>query len=344
MKTKDTTIKKRLLLLTATCLLLVFPLILGEIYCRLFTRINFLDNSKGMFALGRYGKTYGNVPNFAGVSFGQKFVTDADGFRVSETNQPPNRASESILIIGDSVSFGAAVAEPQTLAGILAARVAPEFKIINASAIGYDTYDYQNVVNALVDRQPAIKKVWLFFCLNDVNEVSAQQIKRELNGARNPEESAEKSAGQTINDFLRSRSKLYLWLKNALRDTQLIYFENDLSQYRQDDADIAEALKPLAEIKAKLEQKGISFEVFVLPYEAQTRPNAPPEYLLPQHKVDRFLAENNINFYDLTAAFQQSAAPRLLFLYGDPMHLSADGHLLTADLVCAGLKEVCKMN
>ncbi len=345
MDKNNPTVHKKLLLLAATCLLLLLPIFFGEIYCRLFTRINFLDNSRGMFEIGKYGKTYGNTPNFQGYSFGQKFVTDENGFRMDEI-QPgqKNKAENTILIIGDSVTFGTGVPQNLTIAGILNSHVAPEYKIVNASAIGYDTYDYQNVVNSVIAQNSEIKKVLLFFCLNDVNDVSAQQIRRQINEARNPDQIAEKSTSQTINDFLRSRSKLYLWLKNALRDTQLIYFKNDFTQYQQGDDYISEALKPLSQMKTTLDVKGISLKVFVLPYEVQTRSNVLADYLLPQQKVDDYLKVNDIPFNDFTPNFQKQSSPNTLFLYGDPMHLSEQGNLLTANLVCADLKEVCKMN
>lgn len=311
----------------------------GEIYCRFFTNINFLENSREMFVADKYGESYGNTPNFQGISFGETFETDENGFRY-DSNFRQNAESAAALIVGDSVTFGPAVVEPETIAGII--RRNSDFKIYNASAIGYDTFDYQNVIAKVISQKPDIKKVLVFFCLNDVNNLSAKQIRKQVNTPQKTEEQTDDSVLRPVNDYLRSRSKLYLWLKNLLRDTQMIYFKNDLSQYQQGDKYVENALQPLSEIKKSLDARNISFEVFVLPYEAQLREGNPAEYLQPQQMVDAYLRKNNIPFADLTREFQKQPNEKELFLYGDPMHLSVKGSQLAANAVCAETKDICR--
>jgi hypothetical protein len=65
-----------------------------------------------------------------------------------------------------------------------------------------------------------------------------------------------------------------------------------------------------------------------MPYEAQVRTNEEAAYL-PQTLVDGFLRKNGIAYYDAAQAFVQSGLPPAsLYLYGDPMHLSEQGHRL----------------
>ena len=323
------------------CLLTVALLGAGEVLCRYFTRVNFLGNSRGMFTAARFRTSHGNTPNFHGQSFGGEFDTDADGFRFNPQFQitaAPN--ASAILIVSDSVGFGPAAAEEKTFAGILRRRLTAN-KIYNASVIGFDTFDYRNLVETVLPQKPDVKTVLLFYCLNDVSDVSAQQIKQQTAQEIN-EDATDNTPLRPVNDFLRSRSKLYLLLKNLLRDTSQTYFKNDLSYYQHGADAIEPGLQPLVEIKKELDAKNVELKVFVLPYEAQVRSNAPADFLLPQQIVDRFLEKNNIAHVDLTATFQHQEQPSKLFLYGDPMHLSEAGHQLTANLICTNLAGQCQ--
>lgn len=333
--------KPKLIAFFVSCLMIVVLLGIGELYCRWFTKINFLDSSVGLFASNRFGDSYGNTPNYKGESFGGLFYTDANGFRIEpEFRSTAADNSPAILIVGDSVSFGPAIRDDQTIAGHLR-RSLPNERIYNSSAIGYDATAYRNVVATLIPQHAEVKTVLLFYCLNDLTDVSSTDIKSQINDNGEIYATNDTSLVRKINDYLRSRSKLYLWLKNALRDTQMIYFQNDLASYQKSDKYIQDGLRPLAEIKQKLDAAGVSLKVFVLPYEAQLRKNAPANFLLPQQKVDELLKQNQIEYFDLTQEFQNSGDTHSLFLYGDPMHLSELGHELVAKKVCSTIPD-CK--
>jgi hypothetical protein len=334
MRGKKSGWKQKLLMLTVSTFFVIALIGIGEAYCRLFTRINFLDNSRGLFQYGRFGTTYGNTPNFEGISFGEIFYTDAEGFRIdpeSTSNTPVD--APGILIMGDSVAFGPALKDDKTIAGVLR-RSLPERKVINGAAIGYDTFDYKNAVSGIVAKHPEIKIVLLFFCLNDVNDASAQLIRSQK--VQEPEsEAASSSIPRKLNDYLRSRSKLYLWLKNALVDTQMAYFRNDLGSYQRGEENVNPSLQPLVDLDRLLKEKGIELKVFVSPYEAQLRPESPPDFLEPQRKITTFLSTNGVENYDATSEFQKHLPnTKILFLYGDPMHVSADGAKLLAGSAC----------
>jgi len=148
------------------------------------------------------------------------------------------------------------------------------------------------------------------------------------------------SIARRANDYLRSRSKLYLWLKNLLVDTQMVYFKNDLAQYQLGDENLRKAMQPIVDMSEELKARGVALKVFVMPYEVQLRPNTPADYLLPQRMLTSFLAENRIENYDLLPDFARSGTrPDGLFLYGDPMHVSAEGAKLIANKVCTTLPD-----
>ncbi len=340
--------KQKLILLVASSLSVIAVLLAGEFYCRRFTRINFLDNSRELFAANRFGQSYGNEPNAVAYSFGEKVYIDADGFRISEQEFAAKNAlvkaanGPAILIAGDSVAFGVGLKEEDSFAGRLR-RALPGETIYNSAAIGYDAFDYKTVVEAVVAQKPEIKTVVQFYCLNDISAGSAKKI-LQLTNQKNGIDAAPETEPddypviRPINDFLRSRSKLYIFLKNALRDTQLVTFKSDYERY-QTDATVEAALKPLGELEEELTAAGIRYKVFILPYEAQLRPKSPAEYLLPQKKAADVMRREAIDYYDMTPDFQKSGVPaQELYLYGDPMHLSAKGSALAAEIVARELK------
>lgn len=339
---KKSTWKHKLAAVLVSCFMIFVVLLLGEVYCRNFTRINFLDNSRELFVPNMYGRSWGNKPDFEGLSFGHKFHIDAQGFRTdpkSRAAAPPADAP-AILIVGDSVAFGAGVEDNETITEYLRPNI-PDRRLYNASAIGYFTHDYKNVIDTLIKNKPEIQTVAIFYCINDINDASAMQIKLAANSDEIPDpEPDKKSIPHKINQFLRSHSKLYLWFKNALQDTQLIYFHDDIRFYR-DDQSLKFGMEPMGEIKKMLDEKGVKLKVFLLPYEAQLRPESPDDFMMPQRKVIEFFKANNIDYYDLAPDFKKGGPPKQLYLFGDPMHFSPEGNKIAAAAACRNLGENC---
>ena len=325
-----------------SCFMIFVVLLLGEAYCRYFTTITFLESTRELFVPNVYGKSWGNKPNFEGFSFGRKFHIDAEGFR---TNPQSGSAAlpvdaPALLVVGDSVTFGAGVEDSETIPEYLRQNI-PNHRLYNASAMGYDTHDYKNVIDKLLKQKPGIQTVAIFYCLNDIKDVSATQIRLATSSDEIPDaEPDKKSFVHKINQFLRSRSKLYLWFKGAVRDSQLIYFHEDIKYY-YDDQSVKFGLEPLAEIKRSLDEAGVKLKVFVVPYEAQLRPESPDEFLMPQRMVSRFLESNNIDYYDTTPDFKKAGPSKALYIFGDPVHLTAEGNKIAAAAACRNLREIC---
>ena len=333
------------LISTAISILLIFLLIgAGEIYCRYFTRINFLDNSRGLFTYKRFGEAYGNTPNFEGISFGAKVFIDGEGFRYD-----PNFASSvpvdapALLLVGDSVAFGTGLTDDKTIAGDLRRRM-PATKVLNTAAIGYDTFAYRAVVEDRVAKHAEIKTVAIVFCLNDVIDASAQLIRSQNGLAAEEQPDPSRSVVRKTNDYLRSRSKLFLWLKNALIDTEMQYFQYDLEAYKKGEENVSAVLKPIVELNDELKSKGIALKVFISPYEAQLRPDLIADAHLPQKMITNILTRNGVENYDMMPDFAASPVDKkLLFLYNDPMHLSAEGCEIVAKDICKKI-EGCNAN
>ena len=342
--TVKTTPAQKVLLVLGSSLLLLVLLGAGELYFRYFTRINFQGTSRDMFIDRKFGNTYGNAPDYEGISFGAKVRTDQNGFRIDPTFRDPT-SNIAVLIIGDSVAFGPGVEESKTFVGRLR-RSMPNIRFYNSSVIGYGLHDYANVVEQFVPLKPEIKYVLLFYSLDDVSDVSAQQIVQAVSGPEQADQAAQdrlasleyrftsiQSAIYSLNIYLRSRSKFYLFLKDALTDPAMRYFKQALAEYQKENDHITESLRPLEAIAKELAARRITFEVFVMPYEAQVR-TIMQANLLPQKMVDGFLRRNSIDYYDPAEKFMNSGiSAEYLYLYGDPAHLSETGHHLVSEIV-----------
>jgi hypothetical protein len=349
--TVKTTPAQKVLLVLSSGLLMLVLLGVGELYFRLFTRINFQGSSREMFIAHKFGDTYGNVSDYEGISFGVKFRTDQNGFRIDPTFSDPT-SNVAVLILGDSVAFGPGVEESNTFVGRLR-RSMPNVRFYNSSAIGYGLHDYANVVDQFVPLKPEIKYVLLFYSLDDVSDVSAQQIVQAVSGPEAADQAGQdrfasleyrftslQSAIYSLNVYLRSHSKFYLFLKDALTDPAMRYFKQALAEYQKGNDHITASLRPLVEIAKKLAARRITFEVFVMPYEVQVR-SMMQANLLPQRMVEDFLRENEIDYYDPAEKFMNSGIiPEDLYLYGDPAHLSEKGHRLVSEIVSGELAKM----
>ena len=175
-----------------------------------------------------------------------------------KTSARPRRSSSSVI----PSAFGPAVEEGDTFAGLLRARFADR-RIYNSSVIGYSTPDYRNVIDAFLPRHPEVKAVVLVYCLNDISSASAQNIDRYLKSET--ENAPKQNLTETLrsftflsdaNDYLRSRSKLYLFIRHRLLATQTRDWKGLLPLYAEERAaDVEQSVRDIAEIAAVLKAR-----------------------------------------------------------------------------------------
>ncbi len=310
-------------------------LVLGEAACRLFSGIRFLGNSANLFIDNAYGPSAGNLRSSQAVSFGTKIYTDQYGFRIPPAGDNIGASYDyALLILGDSVGFGPGVSEEQTTAGLLRKNY-PGLKIYNSSVIGYATPDYQNLIEQFIPLHPEVKKVYLFFCLNDVSRQSAVLIDRLVksknsgSGYLNTAVDSLKQVNwvKQLNEYLRAHSKLYLLFKNILTNPQYRYWKADYAHYLDSNQQVfLRRMQPVAVIAKLLKQKNIDFTVVILPYEYQLK-HATAANRLPQDKIGAFLKQNNIRSIDIFDQFRKSGiTAEKLFLPFDQAHFSEQGH------------------
>jgi lysophospholipase L1-like esterase len=328
----------KLLALAASIMVVLALLGVGEFYCRRFMTVHFLDNSRNLFVANRFGESRGNLADGEAVSFGVRVYTDENGFRIDPQFRDP-RSDRAILFMGDSVGFACGVEEQQSAVGRLR-RSLTDVRLYNSSSIGYDLKNYKDIVDYWLPKHKNVKAAYVLMCLNDIYDQSAIEIRKSLGQA--PEDQVPKNLVslakrfvflQSLNDWIRSRSKLFIVAKSILSDTSLRYFAYDLEMYKHSEAYFVANMDTLRQIHERLHKDGIAFKVIVMPYEVQLR-SKDAAVLLPQAMITRYLREHDIPFVDTTEIFRNTGMrSKDLYLFDDAMHFSPAGHRVLADIL-----------
>jgi len=319
---------------------------IAELGVRMFSAVDLLGNSRDLFVANAYGSSNGNAPNTEAISFGQTVYTDPYGFRVPKGGVSEDaEKSEAILIVGDSVGFGPAVEEADTFAGRLRARF-PEKRVYNSSVIGYSTPDYRNVVDAFLPSHPEVTAVVLVYCLNDATSRISQKIDRYLKEERAdvPEQKLTEwfrsfTLLSDLNDYLRSRSKLYLFVRHHLLGTQTRDWKAVLQLFSEGNTpDVEQSVSDLVGIASVLRDRSIPFVLVISPFEYQLRKPEDPETQVPQRKLGDLLARAGVAYIDVRPYFDRALPSRDYFLAYDSMHFSALGHRVMAEVIAKALE------
>jgi hypothetical protein len=317
----------------------------AELAVRIFSSVDLVGNSRNLFVAKAWGKSHGNAPNVEAISFGARVYTDSNGFRVAQgADRNDDGRSEAILLLGDSVGFGPAVSEPETYAGLLRTRF-PAQRVYNSSVIGFATQDYRNFVEAFVPAHPEVSSAVLVYCLNDVTTTSARNIDR-LVGKDEP--AGEPSLTERLrswtwisdaNDYLRSRSKLYLLIRHRLLGTQTRDWKEVLRLYADGrEADVEQAVRDVSEVAELLKQRGIPLVVVIAPFEYQLRKPEDPDSQVPQRELTERMSRAGLEPIDPRPAFTADHPSSDYYLSYDAMHFSAAGHRVMADVIDQALR------
>lgn len=327
--------RPKVLAFSFSSLLVLLVLGAGEIFCRVFLDINLRKTSVEFVRQDANGFIVGNAPNATGTSFGVEVYSDANGYRVPQ-NYVARHADSSVLLIGDSVTFGVGVLEEQTFAGRLRSAF-PEREILNSGVVGYSIPDYVRLVNSDPAAQANVRQVYLFYCLNDFHSADVYEPRPVAPGAWPSIKRGIASAFVWINETLGPRSKLYVLVTGLTIDPSRQYYEGDAKGMEVSDEKFAQVAQPLVEIGRKIQGQGKSFAVVLNPYEMQVRPNSGADFR-PQDRMKAFLATNGIDVIDTRDRFLALDAPSKAFLFADPMHLSALGHEIVFDVIAQDLR------
>ncbi|TRZ93935.1 hypothetical protein D4R78_07375 [bacterium] len=314
----------------------------------LMPEINFVGESNYLIIENKYGKTFGYKPNVRGVSWGAELYTDNYGFRFDPQGAYQHKKDQSlpsVVILGDSVALGIGVPAKDAFVNLISQQVRG-YNFYNASVIMYGVSHYKDVVEQFVipnQRNLNIKEVFLFYTLNDINNLvplKGQEFIRQKSGFPEYKNIAGFVKKLTkiydFNPFLVSHSKLYLLLKKIFYDCSKTWFFYDYQEYRN-----AQRLRNLGDtmryIKDALSHEKIELTILVLPYEFQLRENN-RQYLLPQEVISAELNKIGVKNYDLYPAVyrlmkEKGFSSRDLFLFNDHCHPSVKGNAIIAQVV-----------
>lgn len=155
---------------TASCLLTLLAL---EIGLRLYGYNPFRDDTEFMFRASSYPAlkyeltpgAYGNFPD-------TDIKINSQGFRGPEPSSIP--PEQRVIVLGDSIAFGASLPWEATFSGLLQQRLRSEkrdVEVLNLAVAGYDTLQEIALLEARgLKYEPDL--VVIGFCLNDISIVA----------------------------------------------------------------------------------------------------------------------------------------------------------------------------
>ena len=287
-------------------------LVLGSIYDRRFP--------EAIIDVDRYGGSNGLVPGSSATVWGQDFHTDALGGR--STGQAINDSSKYWLYLGDSVGEGVGVND-STCAVSKAALEVGTSRVVNLAHIGHSTCDEWNVLRTWTDTCARVGRVTVLFTLNDVYGTATTS---ELPAVGDTD-----TLGR-LRRWLDKHCATYKLLKLFLLQGSDDYFRFDAQFYKEGDEHLGEAMNCLDLIAARCSERGIAFDVVMLPYRSQVEASTRVEQV-PQRMVGDHCRAAAIPFTDALSAFRAAGDADDLFLFADEIHLSAAGNRVLAQVL-----------
>jgi len=302
----------------ATVIILFLAL---EVTIRIFVpEIGPQGTTKSIVADSLYHSTHGLIPLSSGTTNGVPISVDQYGFRKSSTEIDTSKVSW--LFLGDSVTFGIGVEGDSTFSAIVQTRL-DSVNILNPSMSAYNINSYWNIFRCLVlenRHNLKISRVSIFWCLNDI---SSKVTDFEVPGGKI------RYFFSDFLTFLRIHSRLYYFIKTLVLDRPKSYFLFDRAFYDVERPEFQNALKTINRMNNLSQERHISFDLCLLPYEYQLR----EDDFRPQNLMKETI-KNRLNVLE---PFQnkrdKNFNSKIYFLYGDGVHLSNIGHKYFAEFL-----------
>ena len=264
-----------------------------------------------------------NRANNETIVFGKKAFIDKNGFRVPVRNYKYKYRS-SLLILGDSVSFGVGVDEDKTFPGILRKNL--KVNIYNASVVGHNIIDYSFLIKNYHKNFDNLSRVIIMISLNDAHLSKGIIHNKELKN-----ESYFIRTLKHINIFLRNKSALFVLLKSKFTKADERHF-NLLSSYYNDQEVLNKYKNTLKKIDQFSKSKNLKVNYILLPYSFQIQQNCNNDVLFPQQIIKNIFYELKMDVNDFTKDFCIKNEKKLYLNY-DPVHLSEKGHTFVYNLI-----------
>ena len=273
-------------------------------------------------------------PNNTFKVFGKKSKTDKNGFRIPLNNYSFKNDKNSILILGDSVTFGVGVKEKDTFIGILRNNL--QENLYNTAIFGHNIESYLYILQKhYKNLNNEINEVVIFLCLNDVvpYQGAVQNKKEEKKEIYNFQKKIVKNVfAVKLNLFFREKSSLFVFLKGFLTNPAKRHY-NYMKALYEDEKNLNNFEKFTHKIDKFMKKKDLEYRYVLFPYAYQVKNDCKKDTLMPQEKIKRILNKKTSNFIDYTNEFCKNPNSNKLFLKYDPVHLSKYGHRFVSDLL-----------
>lgn len=258
------------------------------------------------------------------IVFGKKVYLNSFGYRSPNIEYKYSNKKRKIIFIGDSVLFGSGV----DVGNIFVSKLEKNnnnISYINAGIIGNDLTEHLGDIKKNNELFPNSEFV-IVLTLDDIENSIDQTPDKNTKINDNFFNSLKRNIlVNRINNFLRTKSYSYLWLKGITTKPSERYFKST-SQHYNKKSSLNYFSERVEEIQNFQEINIVKIKFLILPYEYQTRNNCNNTLLFPQEKIKKIFIEKKVNFLDLTETFCNYNKPNKLYLNFDPVHLSIEGH------------------
>ena len=312
-------------------LIIIIIFLSFEFFLRFFNIISIQGYEKNSFY--RENNIQYHPPNTLKKIMGKKMKTDNNGFRIPLKKFNYNNDLETILVLGDSVSFGIAVEEKKTFIGILRNKLEKNF--YNASVSGHRIQDYAFLLKKYNEQFPQIKEFLIILCLNDILSESGLLNKEELDekGKKNYfSKYFNKSFFIKINFYLREKSTVFN-LAKAVGTQNVKRHYNYITPYYDDEFMLKSYEDNLKKMINYSNLNKINIKFVLLPYKYQIKKKCAPELMRPQNQIKKLFNKLNYPLFDFSQDFCDKDNNSKLILNFDPMHLSSSGHEFVSELL-----------
>ena len=249
--------------------------------------------------------------NVSETIMGVSVETNSDGLR--DTEYPIAKGDNyRIIFVGDSLTFGFGAAREDTFEYLLEQRF-NETRPVEILNFGIGNYNTVQQVNLFKEKGLKYRPdhVTMFFFINDAEPLRERSSFEFLSNSQ-------------LVTFYWSRLR-GLFSDNSSENGYLGYY-TDL--YADESTGWIAAKGAMLEMRALAEEHGFKFQVVMLP-ELHELVDYP--FTNVYAKVERFLADNEIEVLDITPAFANEADPMSLWVAMDDAHPNAKAHAIIAD-------------
>ena len=266
--------------------------------------------------------------------FGKKVIIDNYGFRVPYVDYKYDH-DKSILVLGDSVSFGIGVDEKDSFIGIARKNVSKN--IYNASVMGLNITNYGELLKNYLKEFSDISDVIIFICLNDTffsqGVIDNSDIEKIVNKKEKGfiERIVKNKFLMRTDVVLRDKSALFVFIKSLITDPYKRGFFFSFYDYSNEEK-MKIFTKYTDEIIKVSRSKNLKTKYILLPFAYQIdHLKCDQKYLLPQKRIKEIFQELNESIEDLTSDFCEYNRPKDLFF--DAVHLSDQGNKFVFELL-----------